>query len=90
MKKGKKVTLTGRLTEIVRQACQSGQAVELQRKRPSQTAVTTVEQLTTDAAGRFSTKKKVKKTFEYRAQVAETASCGAGLSNTEKDKVKKK
>jgi hypothetical protein len=78
VKKGKKVTLTGRLTEIVRQACQSGQAVELQRKRPSQTAVTTVEQLTTDAAGRFSTKKKVKKTFDYRAQVAETRAAGPG------------
>jgi hypothetical protein len=90
VKKGKRVTLTGRLTEVVRQACQSSQTVELQRRRPSQTTFTTVEQLQTDAAGSFSTKQKVKKTFEYRAQVPETATCAAGLSNTEKVKVKKK
>jgi hypothetical protein len=32
----------------------------------------------------------VKKTFQYRAQVAETTTCGEGLSNTEKVKAKKK
>jgi len=91
VKKGKRVTLSGRVTEIVRQGpCESGQTVELQRKRPKQTTFTTVEQLQTDAAGSFSTKEKVKKTFEYRAQVAETAACGPGLSNAEKVKVKKK
>jgi hypothetical protein len=89
VKKGRMVTLTGRLTEIVRQACQSGQTVDLQRKKPSQAAFTTVEQLHTDAAGSFSARKKVKKTFQYRAQVAETATCAAGTSNTEKVKVKK-
>jgi hypothetical protein len=85
------VKLSGQLTEIVRQACQSGQTVELQRKKPSQAATfTTVEQLQTDAAGNFSAKEKVKKTFEYRAQVGETATCLGGVSNTEKVKVKKK
>jgi hypothetical protein len=91
VKKGKRVTLTGRLTELVRQGeCQATQAVELQRKRPSQSTFTTIEQLQSDASGSFSAKEKVKKTFEYRAQVAETATCGPGLSNTEKVKVKKK
>jgi hypothetical protein len=91
VKKGKKVRFTGRLTEVLRQGeCQSAQTVELQRKRPSQTAFTTVEQLQTDAAGNFSARKKVKKTFEYRAQVAETPTCANGTSNTEKVKVKKK
>jgi hypothetical protein len=90
VKKGKKVTLSGLITELLRQGeCQTAQAVELQRKKPSQTTFTTVEQLQTDAAGSFSAKKKVKKTFEYRAQVAETATCAAGLSNAEKVKVKK-
>jgi hypothetical protein len=90
VKKGRKVTLSGRITELVRQGeCQSGQAVELQRKRPSQTAFTTAEQLQTDAAGSFSAKKKVKKTVQYRAQVPETATCAAGTSNSEKVKVKK-
>jgi hypothetical protein len=91
VKKGKKVTLSGQVNEIVRQGpCESGQPVQLQRKKPSQTTFATVGQLQTDAAGSFSTKKKVKKTFEYRAQVAETATCGGGLSNTEKVKVRKK
>jgi hypothetical protein len=90
VKKGKRVTLSGQLTQLARQAeCRSGQPVELQRKRPSQSTFTTVEQLQTDAGGSFSGKRKVKKTFEYRVQVTETATCAAGLSNTEKVKVKK-
>jgi hypothetical protein len=92
VKKGKKVRLSGQVLEASQAgaACVANQAVELQRKKPSQTTFTTVEQLQTDAAGSFSTKEKVKKTFEYRAQVAETAICGNGLSNTEKVKAKKK
>jgi hypothetical protein len=70
--------------------CESAQTVELQRKRPSQTTFTTVEQLQTDASGNFSTKRKVKKTFQYRAQVAETDACLGQTSNTEKVTVKKK
>jgi hypothetical protein len=90
VKKGKRVRLSGRVTELARQGeCQSGQTVTLQRKRPKATTFTTVQQLETDAVGSFSTKRKVKKTFEYRAQVAETATCGEALSNTEKVKVKK-
>jgi hypothetical protein len=89
--KGKKVTLSGQLTEVLRQGeCQTTQTVELQRKKPSQSGFTTVEQLQTDAAGNFTAKKKVKKTFEYRAQVLETATCAGQTSNTEKVKVKKK
>jgi hypothetical protein len=90
VKKGKRVRLSGRVTEIVRQACQAGQTVQLQRKRPNQTTFTTVEQLQTDTVGSFSARKKVKKTFEYRAVVAESADCQPGLSNTEKVKVKRK
>jgi hypothetical protein len=91
VKKGRSVTLSGRLTELVRQGeCQSAQTVELQRKKPSQTTFTTFQQLQTDAAGAFSARVKVKKTFEYRTQVAETATCGVALSDTEKVKAKKK
>jgi hypothetical protein len=39
--------------------------------------------------GHFSARKRVEKTFEYRAQVPETATCAGGISNTEKVKVKK-
>jgi hypothetical protein len=89
VKKGKKVSLSGHL-DSAEQACESGQAVELQRKKPRQTTLTTVEQLQTDAAGSFSARKKVKKTFEYRAQVPETATCAGQTSNIEKVKVKKR
>jgi hypothetical protein len=90
VKKGRRVTLSGQLNEVVRQGpCESSQTVELQRKKPSQATFTMVDQLQTDAAGAFSAKEKVKKTFEYRAQVLETATCAGQTSNTEKVKVKK-
>jgi hypothetical protein len=89
VKKGKKVSLSGHL-ESAEHVCESAQPVDLQRKRPKQTTFTTFAQLQTDAAGNFTAKKKVKKTFQYRAQVPETATCGGQVSNTEKVKVKKK
>ena len=91
VKTGKKVRLSGRLSAVARQGpCESGQTVELQRKRPKQTTYTTFAQAQTDGQGGFSLKKKVKKTFEFRAQVVETAACTAALSNSEKVKVKKR
>ena len=91
VKKGKKVRLSGRISSAARQGpCETGQTVELQRKRPKQTVFTTFAQVQTDAQGGFSLKKKVKKTFEFRAQVVETAACTPALSNSEKVKVKRK
>jgi hypothetical protein len=94
VKKGKRVPrvrLTGRISSAARQGpCETGQAVELQRKRPKQAAFTTFAQRQTDAQGSFSLKEKVKKTFEFRAQVVETAACTPALSNSEKVKVKKR
>jgi hypothetical protein len=91
VKKGKKVTLSGRLTTAARQGpCDVNQSVELQRKRPSQASYTAFTQVQTDSQGSFSLKRKVKKTFEFRAQVVETAACTPALSNSEKVKVKKK
>jgi hypothetical protein len=91
VKKGKNVTLSGQIAQVRQDgvSCAANQTVELQRKKPSQATFTTVEQLQTDAAGSFSAKEKVKKTFEYRVQVPETATCDDGFSNTEKVKVKK-
>jgi hypothetical protein len=91
VKRGKKVLLKGQLNELARQGpCESGQTVNMQRKRPKQTTSTTFAQAQTDAQGNFSLKKKLRKTFEFRAQVGETATCGPGTSNTEKVKVKKR
>jgi sugar lactone lactonase YvrE len=90
--KGKKVTFSGRIdapagSEL---ACEAGQTVELQRRKSAQASFQTFEQVQTDPTGDFSTNEKVTKTFEYRAQVAETATCLGQTSNTEKVKVKKK
>ena len=88
---GKKVRLSGQLSAATGQGpCESSQTVELQRKKPSQASFATYEQLQTDAQGTFSLKQKVKKTFEYRAQVVETAACTAAQSNSERVRVKKK
>jgi hypothetical protein len=89
VRKGRKVTLSGQV-DSAEQGCESSQPVELQRKKPSQTIFATVEQLQTTGSGNFATKEKVKKTFEYRAVVTESAGCQATESNTEKVKVKKK
>jgi hypothetical protein len=89
VKKGKKVTLSGQIAEARQTgACAANQTVELQRKKPSASGFTTVAQLQTDAGGAFTTKRKVKKTLEYEARLAETATCGAADSNVEKVKAK--
>jgi len=76
VKKGKKVTFAGELDAPENEAaCESGQPVELQRKKPSQTIFVTVEEPQTTGSGNFSAKVKVKKTFEYRALVVETGEC---------------
>jgi hypothetical protein len=91
VRKGKKILLSGQLDATGNvAACASSQVVELQRKKPGQTVFTTVEQPQTTASGAFSSKEKIKNTFEFRAQVVETAACGAAISNTEKVKVVKK
>jgi hypothetical protein len=91
VKRGKRVKLSGRVSSASRQgACAVGQTVELQRKKPSQSSFSAFVQLQSDAQGRFSLKLKVKKTFEFRAQLAETAACAAALSNSETVKVKRK
>jgi hypothetical protein len=91
VKRGKKVLLSGNLSETTRAGeCATGQTVELQRKRPKQSAFTTFAQLQTDSLGAFSLSKKPKKTFEFRAEVVQSAGCAPALSNSERVKVKKK
>jgi len=90
VKIGKKVTLSGLVNAAFDESgCRAGQTVELQRKKPSQAAFTTFAQVQTSPTGSFSLIQKVKKTFEYRAQVAPSPGCNAGTSNTERVKAKK-
>jgi hypothetical protein len=91
VKKGRKVLISGHLDAPGNEAaCESGQPVELQRRKPDQTVFTTLAQLQTTPTGNFSAKEKVRKTYEYRAEVTESMECNAALSNAEKVKIKKK
>ena len=73
-----------------RGGCEVGQTVQLQRKKPKGGSFGAFRQLTTDNAGNFSTKVKVKKTFKYRAVLSETQLCGGARSNIQKVKKPKK
>jgi hypothetical protein len=91
LKKGKKVRLSGQVTAPGNFApCQAGQAVQLQRKKPKAASFAFFRQLTTDNAGNFSTKTKVKKTFKYRAFAPRSAVCADATSNVVKVKKPKK
>jgi 6-phosphogluconolactonase (cycloisomerase 2 family) len=91
VRKGRKVRFSGDVSAPQDVAgCESNQTVELQRKKPKQAGFTTFDQLQTDATGNFSTKEKIKKTFEYRAVLVETAACDDAASPTEKVKAKKR
>jgi hypothetical protein len=88
-KKGKKVRLFGHVDAPGNEAaCENGQTVELQRKKPKGGKFGIFRQLKTNTAGDYSTKVKVKKTFTYRAFVPETPLCDDVTSK--KKKVKKK
>jgi hypothetical protein len=91
VKKGRKVTLSGRVSESARAGeCQAGVSVTLLRRKRGTQEFSAFAQLQTDAQGSFSTKTKVKKTSEYRAEVSAAPGCAAGVSSTEKVKAKKR
>jgi hypothetical protein len=91
VKKGKKARFSGQVSAPQDVAgCQANQTLDLQRKKPKATTFTTFEQVQTNATGAFTTKEKVKKTFEWRVVLAENQNCDDATSNSEKVKAKKK
>jgi hypothetical protein len=93
VEKGRKVRLSGQLDAPQNEpACEPNQAVELQRrkKKAPDSAFSTFDTIQTDATGNFSAKEKVKKTYVYRAAVAETEACDDETSNSQKVRVQKK
>jgi 6-phosphogluconolactonase (cycloisomerase 2 family) len=91
VKKGKQVTLSGDLSApTAATACESGQAVEIQRMPKGKKAFTAAAQVTSAANGTFTAKLKVKKTTQFRAIVSASASCAAAESAATKVKAKKK
>ncbi len=89
VKKGKKVGLSGQIDSPVGAACEATQTLELQRVKKG-TKFKTFTTDKTNATGKFTLKVKVKKTYRYRAELGESATCLADTSNTEKVKVKRK
>jgi hypothetical protein len=69
--------------------CESNQTVEVQRKKPKKKSFITFLRVQTDNAGKFSIKRKVKKTFVYRAVVGESAVCDDAASKRQKVKTEK-
>ena len=91
IKKGKKALFAGDVSAPLDvTGCEDSQTVVLERKRPIESGFSTFARLQTDAAGAFSMTQRVKKTYEYRALLGESAACDGATSVTEKVKAKKK
>ena len=92
VKRGKKVRLSGQLDAAQNEAaCETGQTIELQRRKSSQSdsQFASFASVQTDSAGSFAEKLKVKRTFVYRAKVGENEACDDAVSNSEKVRAKK-
>jgi hypothetical protein len=92
VEKGRKVTLTGQLDVAANESCEPGRAVQIQRRLKSEddSKFATFKTVTTDAAGNYSLRQKVRKTFFYRAVVGETEACDGETSNSQKVRAQKK
>jgi hypothetical protein len=89
--KGKKVTFTGAVVAAGVSVCTAGQAVDLQKAGTGRHA--TFRHLagaTTDAAGRFKVKVKVRSTARYQVVVTERPDCRGATSPAVKVRVKTK
>jgi hypothetical protein len=87
--KGKKVTFTGAVVAGGVSVCTAGQAVDLQRAGTGRHA--TFRHLagaTTDAAGRFTVKVRVRSTARYQVVVTERPDCRGATSPSVKVRVK--
>lgn len=87
--KGKKVTFTGAVAAGGVSACAAGQPVDLQKTGTGKHA--TFRHLagaTTDAAGRFKLKVRIRKTARYRLVVTERPDCQAATSPEVKVRMK--
>jgi len=92
VEKGRKVTLTGQLDVPSNESCEPGRQIQIQRRLKSEddSKFQTFETVTTDAAGNYTLKVKVKKTYFYRAVVAETEACDDETSSSQKVRAQKK
>ena len=90
VRKGQKVTFSGSVAAAGVPACTAGQAVDLQKAGTGRhAAFHHLRGLTTDAAGRFQVKLKVRSTARYQAVVTERPDCRAATSAVVKVTVKR-
>jgi hypothetical protein len=92
VEKGRKVTLTGQLDVAANESCEQNRQVQIQRRLKSEddSKFATFTTVQTDAAGNYTLKVKVKKTYFYRAVVGETEACDDETSSSQKVRVQKK
>jgi hypothetical protein len=89
---GRKVTLSGQLDFAANEACEPGRQIQIQRRLKSEddSKFAAFQTVQTDATGNYSTKVKVKKTYFYRAVVAENDACDGETSNSQMVRVQKR
>jgi hypothetical protein len=92
VEKGRKVLLSGQLDVAANESCEQNRQIQIQRRLKSEddSKFATFQTVQTDATGNYSLKVKVKKTYFYRAVVAETDACDDETSNAQKVRVQKK
>jgi len=89
--KGKKVTLAGQIAASGVAMCTAAQPLEVQRGKPGKNAAFKhLANVTTDAAGRFAVKAKVRKTAQYRVVLTGRVDCLAATSAVVKVKAQKR
>jgi lysophospholipase L1-like esterase len=89
---GRKVLLSGQLDVASNESCEQNHQIQIQRRLKSEddSKFATFATANTDATGNYSLKVKAKKTYFYRAVVAETDACDDETSNSQKVRVQKK
>jgi hypothetical protein len=65
-------------------ACEPGQTVQLQRRRPGQARYRTFAQVRTNGRGGFARSLRPRRTYYYRARVPQTADCLGAVSERER------
>jgi hypothetical protein len=81
-RRGQAVRFSGAIDSLVSgSACEAGQTVYLQLRRPGDVRFRNARQLTTDAKGIFSTSLRPSRTYLYRALVPQTSACLGATSD---------
>ena len=88
VQRGRTARLSGVITAIANEAaCEDGQTVTLQRRRPGQPGFANFNTTTSDPGGSYSKRIRPRRTFIYRATLAASSQCEAATSNVKKVRV---